>query len=58
MPIDIEILKIYYNYYVRDEILKLFISYTDKKNKYPIQIIDVRFQVDHFNPEKIHIYQE
>ena len=39
--------------YVGEKLLRPFISYTDMKNKYPIQVIDLRFQVDHINPEKI-----
>ena len=29
-----------------------FIKYADVKNRYPIQVIDLRFQVDHINPKK------
>ena len=28
------------------------------KNYYPIQIIDLRFQVDHVSPEKIRLFEE
>ena len=35
-----------------------FISYIDMKNKYPIQVIDLRFQVDHVSPAKIHVFEE
>ena len=28
------------------------------KNYYPIQIIDLRFQVDHISPNKIRLFQE
>ena len=28
------------------------------KNKYPIQVIDVRFQIDHNNPQKIQLFEE
>ena len=34
------------------------INYTDMKNKYPIQVIDLRFQVQHTNPKKLHFFQE
>ena len=43
-------LKRFYREYVREELLSPFISYTDLKSKYPIQIIDLRFQVDHITP--------
>ena len=28
------------------------------KNKYPIQLIDLRFQVDQFNPKKMGLFEE
>ena len=39
-------------------LLKPFINYTDVKNSYPIQVIDLRFQVDHINPKKIQLFEE
>ena len=30
-----------------------FISHPDMKNKYPIQVIQLRFQIDHITPKKI-----
>ena len=33
-------------------------SYTDIENKYPIQVIDLRFQADHITPKKIQVFQE
>ena len=35
-----------------------FINYVDVKNIYPIQVIDLRFQVDHINPKKIKLFEE
>ena len=35
-----------------------FTSYSDMKNKYPIQVIDLRFQVDHISPKKIQLFEE
>ena len=35
-----------------------FISYTDLKNKYPIQVIDLRFQVDHITPKENQLFQD
>ena len=35
-----------------------FISYTDMKNKHPIQVKDLRFQVDHITPKKIQLFEE
>ena len=28
------------------------------KSKYPIQVIDLRFQADHITPEKIQLFEE
>ena len=35
-----------------------FISYTDMKNQYPFQVIDLRHQVDHETPKKIELFEE
>ena len=49
-------LKLFYKEYVGEELLNSFISYTDKKNH--IEVIDLRFQVGHINPQKIQLHQE
>ena len=51
-------LQLFYKEYVGEELLTPFISYTDMKIKYPIQLIDLRFRFDHFNPMKIGIFEE
>ena len=51
-------LKLFYKGYVGEELLNPFISYTDMKTKYPIQVIDHRFQPDHITPKKIHLFEE
>ena len=51
-------LKLFYKEYVGEELLNPCIIYADMKNKYPNQIIDLRFQVDHINPKKIQLLQE
>ena len=51
-------LKLFYGDYVGEEILSPFISYPDMKNKYPIQLIDLRFQVNHNNPKKKGLFEE
>ena len=43
--------------YVGEEVMNPFISYSDMKNKYPIQVIDLRFQVDHVSPKKIQLFE-
>ena len=51
-------LKLFYKEYVGEEILSPFVSYTDLKNKYPIQVIDLRFQADHITSKKIQLFEE
>ena len=51
-------LKLFYKEYVGEELLTPFVSYTDMKNKYPIQVIDLRFQADHITPKKIQLFEE
>ena len=35
-----------------------FISYTDMKTKYPIEVIDLRHQSDHITPKNIQLFME
>ena len=51
-------LKLFYIEYVGEELLNPFVSYPDMKNKYPIQVIDLRFQPDHITPKKIQLFEE
>ena len=51
-------LKLIYKEYIGEELLTPFISYTDMKNKYPIQVIDLRFQADHISSKKIQLFEE
>ena len=46
-------LKLFYKDYVGDQLLSPIISYDKMKTYYPIQIFDLRFQVDHISPKKI-----
>ena len=50
--------KLFYKEYVGEELLNPFKSYPDMKDKYPIQVIDLRFQVDHMTPKKIQLFEE
>ena len=43
---------------VGDQLLSPIITYDKMKNYYPIQIIDLRFQVDHISPKKIRLFEE
>ena len=51
-------LNLVYKEYVGEEILHFFISYPDMKKKHLFQLIDIRFQVDHFNPKKKGLFEE
>ena len=51
-------LKIFYKECVGEELLNLFVSYPDMKSKYPIQVIDLRFQLDHITSKKIQLFEE
>ena len=51
-------LKQFYREYVGDQLLSPIITYDNMKNYYPIQIIDLRFQVDPISPKKIRLFEE
>ena len=51
-------LKLFYKEYLGEELLQPYITYPDMKYLYPIQITDLRFQVDHITPKKIQLFQE
>ena len=51
-------LKLFFKEYIRDGMMSLFISNTDMKTKYPIEIIDLRHHFDHITPKKIQLFQE
>ena len=41
-----------------EDLLQPYISYPEMKNLYPIQISDLRHQVDHITPKKIQLFEE
>ena len=51
-------IKLFHKEYVGEELLQPYISYPDMKYLYPIQITDLRFQVDHKTPNKIQLFEE
>ena len=51
-------LKTFYKEYLGEELLQPYITYPDMKYLYPIQITDLRFQVDHITPKKIQLFEE
>ena len=51
-------LKLFWKEYIGEPILNPFISYTDMKTKYLIEVIDLRHQSDHITPEKIQLFHK
>ena len=50
--------KIFYKEYVGEKLLNPFITYPFMKDKYPVHVIDLRFQVDHKTPQKIQSFED
>ena len=50
--------RIFYKEYNGESLLHPFISYLDMKTFYPIQVIDLRFQIDYVTPKKIRLSEE
>ena len=51
-------LKLFFKEYIGEQLLSPFISYLDMKTKYPIEIKDLRHQVDHITPKKLQLFLE
>ena len=51
-------LELFYKENVGDHLLPSFISCDKMKNYYPIQRIDLRFQVDHISPKESRLFEE
>ena len=51
-------LKLFYKEYVGEPMMNPIIIYDKMKDYYPIQILDLRFQVDHISPNKIRLFEE
>ena len=51
-------LKPFYKEYNGESLLQPFISYLEMKTFYPIQVIDLRFQIDYVTPKKIRLFEE
>ena len=51
-------LKTFFEEYIGELLLNPLISYTEMKTKYPIEVIDLRHQLDHKALKKIHLCQE
>ena len=51
-------LKLFFKEYVGEQLMSPFISYTDMKTKYPIEIKDLRYQPGHITPKKIQLFLE
>ena len=53
-----KVIEFFYKEFIGGELLNPFISYPDMKTKYPIQVINLRFQVDQKTPKKIRLFEE
>ena len=51
-------LKLFFEEYIGEELMSPFISYTDMRTKYRIQIVGLRHQTDHITPKKIQLFQQ
>ena len=51
-------LKLFYKEYNGESLLHPFISYLDMKTFYPIQVIDLRLQIDYITPKMIRLFEE
>ena len=51
-------LKLFYKEDVGEELLQPYFTYPDMKYLYPIQINDLRHQVDHITPKKKQLFEE
>ena len=51
-------MKLFYKDYVGEELMQPYISFPDMKYFYPIQITDLRHQVDHLTPKKMQLFEE
>ena len=49
-------LKILFEEYIGEPILSPFISHPDMKTKHPIEIKDLRHQLDHITPKEIQLF--
>ena len=51
-------IKIFYREYVVEQLLDPYISYTDMRNVYLIEAIDLRFQVDHITTKISQLFED
>ena len=51
-------LKIFFKEIIGENLLILFLSYTEMKTKYPIEVMDLRHQLDHTTPKKVQLFLE
>ena len=51
-------LKLFFHEHIGEPLLQPLISYRDMKTKYPIEVIDLRHQIDHITPKKNQIFHE
>ena len=51
-------LKLLFEEFIGEPLLNPFLSYPDMKTKYPIEIIDLRHQLDHITPVKAQLFHQ
>ena len=51
-------LKLFFKEHIGEQLMSPFLSYPDKKTKYPIEIIDLRHQHEHITPKKVQLFRE
>ena len=51
-------LKLFFKDYIGEQLMSPFISYPDMKTKYPIEMIDLRYQPEDITPKKIQLFLE
>ena len=51
-------LQLFYKEYVGEQLLQPYMSHPDMKYIYPIQITDLRHQVDHLTPKRTQLFEE
>ena len=51
-------LKLFHKEYIGEQVISPIKTYDKMKTNYPIQIIHLRFQVDHISPKNIRLFEE
>ena len=52
------VLRLFYKDYTGEPLLNPTITYDKRKDYYPFEIIDLRFQIDRISPKKLRLFDE